>query len=106
MPKISTTELAKHASPKDAWIVVNNVIWDVTEFAPKHPGGSEIVNQYLGQDATAAYNEVHGPSLVSKHLSASKTKALSTNQLLQNNGSKNSPPTGSRRDRLRTRNHP
>jgi L-lactate dehydrogenase (cytochrome) len=74
MPKISTAELAKHASPTDAWISINGTIWDVTEFAPKHPGGAEIVNQYLGQDATKAYNEVHGPSLVSKHLSSSKNK--------------------------------
>lgn len=58
MPKISTTELAKHASPTDAWISINGTCWDVTEFAPEHPGGSEIVNQYLGQDATEAYNEV------------------------------------------------
>jgi len=74
MSKISTQELSKHCTPTDAWISINNTIWDVTEFAPKHPGGSEIINQYLGQDATKAYNEVHGPSLVSKHLSLSKNK--------------------------------
>ncbi|KAE9983787.1 hypothetical protein BLS_003703 [Venturia inaequalis] len=76
MPNISTAELSKHASPNDAWIVINKIVWDVTEFSPKHPGGAEIVNQYLGQDATAAYNEVHGPSLVSKHLPASKKKGI------------------------------
>jgi L-lactate dehydrogenase (cytochrome) len=72
--KISIQELGNHNTPDDAWIVINGTIWDVTEFAPKHPGGSEIIHQYIGQDATKAYNEVHGPSLVGKHMDSSKNK--------------------------------
>lgn len=74
MAKISIQELGRHASQDDAWIAINGTIWDVTAFAPTHPGGAEIVYEYLGQDATKAYNEVHGPSLVSKHLSLSTNK--------------------------------
>jgi L-lactate dehydrogenase (cytochrome) len=72
--KISTTELSKHDNASDAWILINGVVWDVTEFAPEHPGGVDIISEYLGRDATKAYNEVHGPSLVSKHLDRSKNK--------------------------------
>lgn len=72
--KISTEELGKHDTPDDAWIVINGTVWDVTEFAPKHPGGSEIIHEYIGQDATEAYNEVHGPSLVAKQLETSKNR--------------------------------
>jgi len=72
--KISIQELSKHSSPDDGWIVINGNIWDVTEFAPKHPGGPEIINEYLGQDASAAYNEVHGPSLAGKYLDTSCLK--------------------------------
>lgn len=70
--KISVQELGKHNEPDDAWIVINGAIWDITEFAPKHPGGAEIIHEYIGQDATQAYNEIHSPSLVTKHLNASK----------------------------------
>lgn len=72
--KISVQELEKHSSPSDAWIVINGNIWDVTEFAPKHPGGAEIINEYLGQDASRAYNEVHGPGIATKYLDNSCLK--------------------------------
>ena len=74
--KVSITELAKHDTPSDAWININGVVWDVTEFAPNHPGGIDIIHEYLGRDATRGYNEVHGPGLVSKHLDKSKNKGL------------------------------
>ncbi|KAK5046606.1 hypothetical protein LTR84_007367 [Exophiala bonariae] len=70
--KIPVSEVLAHSSPSDAWLVINGVVWDVTEFAPDHPGGIDIIVEYLGRDATKAYNEVHGPSLVSKHLESSK----------------------------------
>lgn len=72
--KISVEELAKHASEKDLWCAINGDIWDMTEFAPSHPGGLEIILEYAGQDASKAYNEVHGPSLAAKSLPSSARK--------------------------------
>lgn len=69
--KITTTELAKHSSQDDLWCLINGEVWDLTEFAPGHPGGLETIIGYAGQDASAAYNEVHGPSLVRKSLKES-----------------------------------
>ena len=40
----------------------------MTSFAPSHPGGLNIILEYAGQDSSAAYNEVHSPSLVSRQL--------------------------------------
>lgn len=39
--KVSTQETAQHAQADDIWIVVNGKVYDVTEFAPSHPGGAE-----------------------------------------------------------------
>ncbi|KIW04327.1 uncharacterized protein PV09_04618 [Verruconis gallopava] len=72
MPLISTEQLSRHNKPGDAWILIDTTVWDVTDFAEQHPGGAEIIYQYIGHDATDAYNEVHGPSLVKKYLDASK----------------------------------
>jgi L-lactate dehydrogenase (cytochrome) len=66
--KISTTEISKHSTAEDSWIVLNGEVWDVTYFAPRHPGGYGIIANYLGGDASQAYNEVHGPDLVRKWL--------------------------------------
>jgi L-lactate dehydrogenase (cytochrome) len=39
--KISAVEVAKHSSLDDCWIVVNGKVYDLTKFAPNHPGGAE-----------------------------------------------------------------
>lgn len=71
---ISTTELSKHSSDADLWTVINGQVWDLTSFAPSHPGGLAVILEYAGQDSSRAYNEVHGPSLVSKTLPPSALK--------------------------------
>lgn len=72
--KVSVEELSKHSSESDLWTVINGQVWDMTSFAPSHPGGLSIILEYAGQDSTRAYNEVHGPSLVSKTLPPSALK--------------------------------
>ncbi|ODM23030.1 hypothetical protein SI65_00619 [Aspergillus cristatus] len=66
---ISTQEVARHNTPGDCWVVIDDQIWDVTFFSPHHPGGTDVIVRYAGQDATTAYNEVHSPSVITKSLS-------------------------------------
>ncbi|KAH7064312.1 FMN-dependent dehydrogenase-domain-containing protein [Paraphoma chrysanthemicola] len=73
-PTVSVEEIKKHSSEKDCWIVVDDVIWDITEFAPTHPGGNDIIYRHAGLDASSAYNAVHSPSLLSKTLGPSQRK--------------------------------
>ncbi|KAI8674621.1 hypothetical protein NCS57_00360700 [Fusarium keratoplasticum] len=65
---IAASELARHDKKDDVWISVNGMVYNMTEFAPEHPGGAEIIYQHAGTDASAAYNEAHGPSLIRKSL--------------------------------------
>ncbi|KAK3676552.1 hypothetical protein LTR78_003828 [Recurvomyces mirabilis] len=58
---ISTKEIAKHKSTSDCWIVVDDQVWDVTDFAPEHPGGSSLITRYGGRDATKAIIEDNLP---------------------------------------------
>lgn len=37
---ISAQEMSKHNIPEDVWIVVDGTVYDLTEFAPEHPGGA------------------------------------------------------------------
>ena len=37
---LSTQQVAGHNTPNDCWIVVENHVWDVTDFLEEHPGGS------------------------------------------------------------------
>ena len=38
--KISVAELDKHAQPDNCWMIVNGQVYDLTRFAPEHPGGA------------------------------------------------------------------
>jgi hypothetical protein len=37
---ISVQEISKHNIPEDIWIVVDDTVYDMTKFAPEHPGGA------------------------------------------------------------------
>lgn len=36
---LSTEQISQHSSPDDCWIVVDNQVWDMTDFLEEHPGG-------------------------------------------------------------------
>lgn len=38
---ITASELARHDKKDDVWISVNGMVYNMTEFAPEHPGGAE-----------------------------------------------------------------
>jgi L-lactate dehydrogenase (cytochrome) len=37
---LSVQQVSEHNTPEDCWIVVDNQVWDVTDFLEEHPGGS------------------------------------------------------------------
>lgn len=43
-------------------------VYDVTDFLPSHPGGSKIILQLAGQDATEEYDPIHPPGLLEENL--------------------------------------
>ncbi|OJK02495.1 hypothetical protein ASPACDRAFT_51036 [Aspergillus aculeatus ATCC 16872] len=69
---LSTEQISKHNSPNDCWIVVDNQVWDMTDFLEEHPGGPTVILKHAGRDATQPYSEVHASSLIKAKLSAEK----------------------------------
>ncbi|KAF2231266.1 hypothetical protein EV356DRAFT_452428 [Viridothelium virens] len=71
-PLVLAAEVQKHANREDCWIVVEGKVWDLTDFAPEHPGGLESITEHAGHDATEVYNAFHAPSLLPTTLGPSK----------------------------------
>jgi hypothetical protein len=47
---------------RDAWIVLDNNVLDITRYIEYHPGGEKILIDVLGKDATQQFNDVgHSP---------------------------------------------
>ncbi|KAF8592453.1 hypothetical protein K439DRAFT_1400272 [Ramaria rubella] len=61
-------QVAQHNSKESCWIIIENKVYDVTDFLPEHPGGSKIILKYGGKDATDAFNPVHPPGVIDAQL--------------------------------------
>lgn len=53
-------EIRKHNKKNDCWVVVDNVVYDMTPFLDEHPGGRRLPVKQAGKDATEVWNKLHG----------------------------------------------
>lgn len=58
LPVVEWSEIRRHASDTDGWIVIGGYVIDVTSFLDEHPGGREMLTPYLGKDGTAAFDRI------------------------------------------------
>ncbi|KAB8218442.1 hypothetical protein BDV33DRAFT_192695 [Aspergillus novoparasiticus] len=58
MSSFTLEQVQKHCKPDDVWIVLHNKVYDVTKYLEDHPGGSAILLEVAGTDATEAFEEV------------------------------------------------
>lgn len=56
----TSEEVAKHSTGRDCWSVVDGVVYDLTSYVTDHPGGSAIIKELCGKDATASFAGQHG----------------------------------------------
>jgi cytochrome b involved in lipid metabolism len=49
--------VAEHNTADNCWMVINNNIYNVTDYIQNHPGGKAIVSG-CGKDATQTYNGI------------------------------------------------
>lgn len=53
---ISMQEVKAHASPATGmYIIVDEIVYDVTHFVDEHPGGAKILKRVAGKDATKQF---------------------------------------------------
>ncbi len=50
------SEVAKHNTEADCWLIVNGKVYEVTNFSTQHPGGKEPIIFSCGKDASAVFN--------------------------------------------------
>jgi L-lactate dehydrogenase (cytochrome) len=64
MNTYTVEEVAEHATKTDCWIIIKQMVYDVSEFMKSHPGGSAIMMNVAGQDATEYFEELHRPEIL------------------------------------------
>eukprot|EP00741_Cyanophora_paradoxa_P005586 tig00000912_g5415.t1 len=61
---LTLKDVAEHRTKDDCWVIVNDKVYDVTKFVPKHPGGEVIITS-AGEDATEIFSAFHAGSTFS-----------------------------------------
>ena len=55
----SEAEVKEHNTEQDCWIVVNDKVYDATEYLELHPGGMDSIVINAGEDATEDFVAIH-----------------------------------------------
>src|SRR5947209_840688 len=50
---VTRQEVALHNTRDDCWVIISGKVYDITEWAPHHPGGAGIARMYAGKETTA-----------------------------------------------------
>ena len=61
---VTREEVTQHNSQGDCWIIVSGKVYDITDWAPHHPGGAGIARMYAGKDSTAQFGDYHSAEAV------------------------------------------
>ncbi|VDN37371.1 unnamed protein product, partial [Cylicostephanus goldi] len=56
--EIPRCEVSQHCTPDDAWMIIRNDVLDVTSFFDEHPGGMEIMLEYVSFPSAIGYDSL------------------------------------------------
>ena len=65
---ISLDEVRDHCTMEDGWMVLYDRVYQVSNLLRLHPGGEEVMAEYLGYDATIAFQGVGHSKAASRML--------------------------------------
>jgi hypothetical protein len=67
--KLTRDEVAKNNTEDSLWCIVDHKVYDLTDFVDAHPGGSVVLQQVAGTDATSAFYNLHRHEVLQKYSS-------------------------------------
>jgi len=53
--EFTSGEVSKHDTYDDCWLIINNSVYDVTDFLGQHPGGAGEIIPHCGKESTQAF---------------------------------------------------
>jgi len=56
---LTSTEIAKHSSKEDCYLIIDAKVYDVSTYIGKHPGGSKSITSRCGEEVTGIFASIH-----------------------------------------------
>ncbi|KAI9168026.1 putative cytochrome b5 [Paramyrothecium foliicola] len=56
--KCTRAQVSEKSNTEAAFIIIDQKVYDITNYFENHPGGDDILVEVLGQDASEAFHEV------------------------------------------------
>ena len=69
-------------------VVIDNMVCDVTKFLKEHPGGSDVILDFAGKDATESFNDVGHSNDAKQMLTEYKIGVLSEVEITKKDSKK------------------
>ncbi|KAF2470471.1 acyl-CoA dehydrogenase family protein [Lindgomyces ingoldianus] len=66
---LSREAVATHNKSDDLWCIIDHKVYDLSDFVDAHPGGSVVLEQIAGTDATVAFYNLHRQEVLQKYTS-------------------------------------
>ncbi|POS73864.1 hypothetical protein DHEL01_v207744 [Diaporthe helianthi] len=64
----SVADVAKHKDESNGmWIIVDNGVYDITNFLDEHPGGPKILKRMAGKDSSKQFWKYHNEKVLEKY---------------------------------------
>ena len=70
LPQYTLEEVAKHCTREDAWVIIDERVYDVSGFIDRHPGGAGPILNLAGKDCTDVFSNYHAQRIYKTMLPA------------------------------------
>ncbi|KAI1615972.1 cytochrome b5-like heme/steroid binding domain-containing protein [Exophiala viscosa] len=72
LPAVPASEVSQRTGldGQRLWLVVDQIVYDCTDFVGKHPGGSHIIREFGGHDCTWQWWTFHTKSIYDQYMPA------------------------------------
>lgn len=65
--EFSADDVAQHNKEGNAYIIIEDGVYDISKFAALHPGGKGVILGVAGQDATEQFWQFHNKAILKKY---------------------------------------
>jgi alkylation response protein AidB-like acyl-CoA dehydrogenase/predicted heme/steroid binding protein len=66
--RLSKEDVASHNKPAESlYVIIDDDVYDLTQFQEEHPGGKKILQRMAGKDASKSFWKYHNESILKKY---------------------------------------